>query len=170
MSKHQFTKDRELAADAAKLGVIPETNAVQLVLSKVASVKNGELNPLDAYIILKELEKVLRDSIVEINEYAVEEAKKYGKSFDYKNASITVKPDAGRWDFSHIEKWKSTKEKLKELEDAAKSAYNAKGKDLLIASVDGELIEPAKYTPGKDNISVKIVKQLDNSDPLKDVF
>ncbi len=83
----------------------------------VAGVKEGHLNPLDIFIQLKDIEQILKLAIDELREEAIDEATKYeGKTFTHLNAKITLKNDAGRWDYSHISMWKEENQRLKEVE------------------------------------------------------
>jgi hypothetical protein len=136
----------------------------------IQQVREGLKNPLEAYIQLKKIESELKIALPLINEEAIEEAKKFGeKTFKFKGAKISLKSNAGRWDYSHIAGWAIQKDKLKDIEEAAKTAYKTKGKSVAF-DMNGEEIEPAKYTPGSDNIAVEILAESENPDPLNEVF
>lgn len=120
------------------------------------AVLKEEANALSAYVALKEMEKDLSTIIKQIQPLALDEAKTYEEtSFDAYGAKISVKKGAGRWSFTHIPQWFSAKESLKEVEEKAKAAYNSKGFGLIVGD-GGEVIEPAKYSEGSEQISVTI--------------
>jgi len=135
----------------------------------INQVREGLINPLEAYIQLKSIEADLKTALPLINDEAVEEAKKHAlKSFKFKGAEITLKSNPGTWDFKSIDSWRLQKEKLKEVEESAKIAYQTKGKSVQF-DMNGEEIQPAQYTPGRDNISVRLIKEFSNEDPLKEL-
>jgi len=136
----------------------------------ISQVREGVLNPLDAYIQLKSIESQAKEALILLADEALVESKKYGeKSFTYKNAKVTVKSNAGTWDFKHINGWVSVAEKKKEFEEAAKMAYKTKGKSIQF-DMNGEEIEAAKYMAGRDGISVQILNKIDLSNPLDEIF
>ena len=118
----------------------------------------GETNALSAYVVLKEFEKDVSDALEELKELALEEAKTYEeKTFEVFGAKITVKNGAGRWKFDHIQDWNTAKNELSEIEKAAKQAYQNQGVGIMSIR-DGEIVEAADYTEGKEQISVTLSK------------
>lgn len=120
------------------------------------AVLSEESNALSAYVALKEMEKDLSVILKQIQPLALNEAKTYDEaSFSAYGAKISVKKGAGRWSFNHIPQWESAKEALKEVEEKAKAAYNSQGFGLIVGE-DGDVIEPAHYKEGDEQISVTI--------------
>ena len=118
----------------------------------------GETNALSAYVVLKEFEKDVADALEKLKELALEEAKTYEeKTFEVFGAKITVKNGAGRWKFDHIQDWNTAKNELSEIEKAAKQAYQNQGVGIMSIR-DGEIMESADYTEGKEQISVTLSK------------
>jgi|AntAceMinimDraft_5_1070358.scaffolds.fasta_scaffold141727_2 ArsR family metal-binding transcriptional regulator len=118
----------------------------------------GETNALSAYVVLKEFEKDVADALEKLKELALEEAKTYEeKTFEVFGAKITVKNGAGRWKFDHIQDWNTAKNELSEIEKAAKQAYQNQGVGIMSIR-DGEIMEAADYTEGKEQISVTLSK------------
>lgn len=117
-------------------------------------VLEGNMNPLQAFIMFKAIEKKLKVSISNIQEMAMDEANKYGeKSFEAFGAKVQLKSGAGRWDFKSLDWWQAVIDQ----QDRAKSAYKlAEHGDQLISD-DGEVVQPAKYTHGKETISIEIL-------------
>ena len=66
--------------------------------------------------------------------------------------TINLKKSAGRWDFKHIKEIVDAENKLKELKEKHKLAYNADGK--MLVEDTGEVIEPANFKMGKEIIVI----------------
>ena len=116
-------------------------------------VEEGTIDALEAYVMLKTIEKELKESLDIVKEHALVEAEKYGeKTFDAFGAEIGVKNGAGRWDFKKLEWWK-----VYQLEqESAKEAFKMSEKGQKLITEDGEVIEPAIYIPGKTVLSIRI--------------
>ncbi len=84
------------------------------------SVKDGNANPLDVAIAIKEIETKLKQVKDDVQDEAIAEAEKYGNSFNYQNAKIEV-ASKSTYDYSNDEKYKEFKQKLKEREKLLKS-------------------------------------------------
>jgi len=118
----------------------------------------GETNALSAYVTLKEFEKDVADALEKLKELALKEAKTYEeKTFDVFGAKVSVKNGAGRWKFDHIQEWNTAKENILGIELAAKQAYQNQGVGILSVR-DGEIMDAADYTEGKEQISVTLSK------------
>lgn len=123
-----------------------------------AAALDGEANALSAYITLKEIEAELKDAIDKVKPLALAEAKNYEETtFSAFGAKVTVKSGGGRWSYDHIPAWKEAKEKVTELEKAAQSAYK-NSKIGMLVSEEGEVVSPARYTEGEEQISVTLDK------------
>lgn len=74
----------------------------------INEVKNGEQNPLEVMVMIKALERSLELIKEGIADNVLNEAEKYGKSFDFKGAKVTIKETGVRYDFSkcNYPKWK----------------------------------------------------------------
>jgi len=86
------------------------------------AVLNGTINPLELDVRLKAIEETVTSirKDKEVKSEIVKEASKYGKSFDFRNAKITIS-ERGTYDFSNDAEWKTLKEKIKERELFLKS-------------------------------------------------
>ena len=114
-------------------------------------VLNGEKDALLAYIELKSIEKEVKASLEKIKDLAIAEAEKFGeKSFKAFGAKVELRNSAGRWDFKHLEWYRHGKHQ----EDLAKESFNANKKGMTYSNEDGEVIEPAKFNPGKLTIAI----------------
>lgn len=117
------------------------------------NVRNGEMDPLNAFIQLKAKEKAAKAALAEIQVEAVEKATTYGeKTFKAFGAEVGCKSAAGTWNFKELDWWQDFEDK----KDDAKKAFKLVDRGKTIVDDDGEVIEPAKYTPGKDIISIKL--------------
>lgn len=126
-----------------------------LAVSKIASdVTDGNINPLKAYIELKQLEKVLSDTISKIQDDARNEADNYGmKSFEAFGANVELRNAASRWDYSNVHQVVELDNKLKTMKKLAEQAVNAE-----VYDEKGCIIEPAIKIEGKATIAISLKK------------
>lgn len=118
------------------------------------------VDALTAYVELNRLEKQIKALKDSVQRAAVAEAQKHGKLFMFAGYEIQCKSAAGRWKYDHIPQWKEHQTNLKAVEDAAKTAYKAKQAGQVMVDANGEVIEPADYTPGADTIALTEIKTL----------
>jgi len=128
---------------------------VDEIVTLVTEVEEGNEDALKALIHLKGIEKILADSISQIKEAAVTEAKKYeAKEFELEGAKVQVKEGAARFSYKHIPQWNTLDDKRKLIEEAAKNRY--KNPSLLVADESGEEIPMAKCTYDKESIAITL--------------
>ena len=125
------------------------------------AVDSGNLNPLDAYCELNRIEKICAELKKQIQQQAVNEAQKHGKTFKHMGFEIQCKSSGGRWKFDHINDWAAAKMKLSIIEDNAKTAHKLIEKGLLPVTDGGEILEPATYIPGADIISLREINDVE---------
>ena len=125
------------------------------------AVDSGNLNPLDAYCELNRIEKLCSELKKQIQQQAVNEAQKHGKTFKHMGFEIQCKSSAGRWKFDHINDWAAAKMQLSIIEDNAKTAHKLIEKGLLPVTDGGVILEPATYVPGADIISLKEISDVE---------
>lgn len=130
------------------------------IIQMAYRVDNGTLNPLDAYCELNRIENLCAALKKQIQQQAVNEAQKHGKTFKHMGFEIQCKSSAGRWKFDHINDWAAAKMKLSIIEDNAKTAHKLIEKGLLPLNDGGEIVEPATYIPGADIISLKEINDV----------
>ncbi len=129
-----------------------------LNISQLAQdVWDGKESPLKAYGIAKEYLKQATEAMKAIEEAALEEASKYEKSFETEGFSFEQRNGSKRFDFKHLEEWKTKKDELAEIEKKYKASYNAFQVNLSSVSEDGEVIDLPKVSQGKDSLIVKRV-------------
>ena len=122
-------------------------------LTLIDRVDSGHVDPLKAYIDLYKAKALIDNAMQQIKDQALSQASWYEKTFELEGVKVTQKADAGRWDYKHVTLWSNTKELLVNIEEASKAAHRT---GHAVMTEDGEQIEPAKYTPGKDNFSIQI--------------
>ena len=118
-------------------------------------VKDGEIDPLKAVIVLKEIEKKAKEYKDKITDIALEELDNYpkvGAIIDGYN--VKTKKAAGRWDFKHITEIHDLEKQLKELKEKHKGAYNQMLHNLTTLGEGGEVIIPANFKQGKEIIVI----------------
>lgn len=125
--------------------------------SVIVGVDLGNVNPLDAFAVFKKMEKLFNEAKKTIDNYAIEEAEKYGnKSFEYNGQKFEVRDGAKRYSFKDIEEWKIANENLKNIEEKYKTAY--KNNKIGLSALDeetGEVLQVPTVTNNKSSLIVK---------------
>lgn len=119
----------------------------------------GEINELEAFIKLSEIEKFAKIAKEEVSEAAITEIRKFdSKTVKEYGYEITAS-SGGRYNYKHIPEWLDLSNKLKAIEKKAQQGYimtKATGAtDNLIDVVTGELLPVAEYLPSKMSIKLK---------------
>lgn len=130
---------------------------VQEILKLADDAIQGIANPLEAYVELKKIEKILEQCLESVKPEACQDAYNYPeKSFDKYGVTITKSRAPGRWDYKGIDQWNDQKKKLTEIEQLAQAAFKLSSKGQTITDDDGVIVQPGKYTEGADTITIKI--------------
>lgn len=117
-----------------------------MYLELLEKVKNGDINPLQTYVELKQLQTEIDHVLKSIQDDALTEAEKYeGKSFKAFGAKIEVRNAASTYKFSSVISDYETR--LKQLKDMSKSGSFAD-------ETTGELIEKAVKIEGKTTLAI----------------
>lgn len=112
-------------------------------------LEQGELDPLEAYVMIHQLHKSLEASKERLKEAATNELRKHGKSYhDLHGHRLEVASVGARYEYKKDDEWCQIKEQLKAREEYLK-AFREGGID----EETGELIE-RMYIPGKETIRV----------------
>ena len=112
----------------------------------------GYKNALEAYKILTEAEKLIKEVKASILDQAIDEYEKYGeKTVEYNGFKIS-KTQSARYDYKHIAAWADLKGQLTNVEELAKLAEK-QGKAIVLDT--GEFVDPAKKTYSKESLSFK---------------
>jgi len=118
-------------------------------------VLNGEQDALIAYAELKAAEKSLKAVLAEIEPLALEEAAKYGKSFELYGHKFEQRNGSIRYNFSHLPQWQAADNAKKIIETQSKQALKAMETGNTIIDEDGCVVQPPKVTYSKDSLIVK---------------
>ena len=137
------------------MDIIKNINISKVVADITTAVKDGLVNPLEAYVSLKKLEEIVKQDKSKIDEEALSEANKYPeKSFNFSDVEITKKNSAGRYDYSNIPEIVKKEKELKELKETYKAASKYDITDLNT----GEILNAPIYKHGKEILSIKLNK------------
>lgn len=123
-------------------------------------VKNGSIDPLDAFKEMRLAEKQLKDALNEIHADAVSAAEKYSnKSFRRGSYEFTLNKGRAMWDFSTVDEWVDAKDKMKTIEAYAKARYNGRsiGGAILVDEETGAEMQYPVVRYSKESISIKFV-------------
>jgi hypothetical protein len=122
------------------------------ILKLAEDVQNGNCDPIQAYVTLKEIESELKLALAMVQPLAISEADKYpGKQIDLANAVIEKRSAAGQWKYDHIQAWKNAKQNLDYVQKIAQAGGGI--------SPEGEVIDKAVKIEGAATIAVTLKKQ-----------
>lgn len=125
----------------------------------IQDVLNGNENPLKAYAILKELSTEIANAINEIEDYAHEEASKFGeRSFETMDWKFEIREGSRRMSFKNIDQWNELTKQIKEKEALYKQATLAYEKGKTIVDENGEVVPVGEVSFTKPSLIVKRVK------------
>lgn len=117
-------------------------------------VLEGEINPLEASIALKQMEAIIADVKAQIKDAAVEESSKWTvEPFRNNAGKIEMRNGATRYSFKHIEKWVEKKKELAEIEALAKTAARSNS---TFYDDQGEEVEKAIASGGAPVIAITL--------------
>jgi hypothetical protein len=132
------------------------TSITSVIDNVLQAVILGKVNPLDAFVVFKELEKKFNDAKKSIDSMAYEEAEKYGKNFVRNNRKFTLIEGRKSFDFKNINEWIIAKESLVQIENKYKSVYeNNKNGISSLNEETGEVLAIPTVTFSKSSITVK---------------
>ena len=122
-----------------------------LISSIVDAVKDGWLDPSDAFISFRNAEKLIKGAMTMINDQVIDQIDT-GQPVEIGDQKLEVRNGAGRWTFTD-DAHNDLKVKLKAMEDDRKKAYKMHlNGQVMVNSMTGEIIPPAEFTPGKRTI------------------
>ena len=144
----------------APITYVEINNAIYLMKKELLS---GNYNPLDVKLKLKAIEetvKQLQDDN-EIKQFIMAEAEKYGKSFEWRGAKMTVMEVGTKYDYasSGDSEWAMLDAEIKELTDKRKARekfLQAIPEDGTVSPATGEMIyRPAKTSTTSITVRLK---------------
>ncbi len=122
------------------------------------SVLAGEGDALLAYADLRAAQGAIAEALKSIEDIALAEARKYGKSFDRHGLNWTVSEGRRAYKYDHLHDWSEAKAALTRIEERAKQAAIAYSNGMGMHTDDGEVIEAAIVTYGKASLSIRAMK------------
>ena len=137
-----------------KLYVNNDNQVTNYVKDIAELVLNGEIEPLKAFMILKDIENKSKEYKKKIEDLAIEELSNYNGKAEINGHNISLKKSAGRWDFKHIEEIVEAENNLKQLKEKYKLAYHQIENNTTSVGEGGEVIKPAVFKHGKEIISI----------------
>ena len=128
----------------------------QQIQESANKVLNGEINPFELGRELSYTKNAIQSAKEKITDEEKLEFEKYSKE-ELKDMNIQLSGGGYTWKFDHIPEWIEAKNKLKDIEDKAKAAFNLAAK----ANIEsynkntGEEIIPAKGIHKKQSVSYR---------------
>ena len=99
--------------------------------------------------------EALKQAKNQLQDLSMDEAVKYGKTFSFLDAEITLKNSATRYDYSEIPEIVSMELELKALKNKHKAAV----KHSIVDTDTGELVQAPIVKHGRETMSIKLKKQ-----------
>lgn len=122
------------------------------------AVLDGEVDALQAFADLRAAKGAIEDALKKVEDSALTEAQKYGKSFERHGLHWTVSEGRRTYKYDHLKEWNDAKEVLSSIEEKAKQAGIAATNGIGMHTSDGEVIEAAIVTYGKASLTIKAIK------------
>ncbi len=122
------------------------------------SVLAGEADALHAFADLRAAQGAIAEALKNIEDSALAEAQKYGKSFDRHGLHWTVSEGRRTYKYGHLRDWQQAMATLTGIEERAKQAAIASSNSIGMHKEDGEVIEAAVMTYGKASLSIRAMK------------
>jgi hypothetical protein len=129
------------------------------IVKVLFDVEEGNASALDAYCHLTRLEKQIKAAKEQIQQQAINEAQKHGKTFQHMGFEIQCRAGAGRWKFDHLDEWAALKQKMLQVEHLAKWSYQSEQKNIMPVTDGGEIVKPAEYIAGSETIALKEIEK-----------
>lgn len=125
----------------------------------VHQVIEGHADPLESYAELMQVKSFIDYCVKEVKDVAISESENFEeKKFVHKGFEFQRVDGRRMYKFDHIQSWKESHDKIKQIEGLAKSAADKYNKNMQMVNEDGELVEPAVVTFTSPSLSVKFKK------------
>jgi uncharacterized coiled-coil DUF342 family protein len=151
-----------MAIEATEEVKLPKTKEVKELVNDVedklaaivARIEEGNNDALPAFISFRQIEKVVKDCMKQIEDQALDELGYHNGKLEQDGMVIEARSSAGRWKFTD-EGHAHLKQQLKDAEELRKQAHklHLKGSEVIDPET-GEIVPPADYTPGKETIYI----------------
>lgn len=132
--------------------VVTQQSIEEYFTNLVVAVKEGNLNALEVFARVKDLEKLSADTKKQIEADAMIEAENHGsKTFSFAGYKFTKTEGRRMIDYTNIPEYAELKARMKVLEEKHKNALDSKG--VLVDEGTGEIIEKPLVTYSKSSLS-----------------
>lgn len=89
-------------------------------------IENGEITPLQGYVLLKQFIRVAETACELVKELAIAEVQESGQtSVEVGGMNVQLTKSAGRWDYSNVPEYQQMKDDLKTLQTVAQETGKA---------------------------------------------
>ena len=119
---------------------------------------NGDADPLDTFILLRDMKKKIEDALKQVEDAAIIEAAKYGKSFEHNGYKIGLRDGSKRFTYKGIIDWDKADADKKKVEEMLKMSWASNEKGIQSITDDGEVIPVPKVSYGKSSITLEKMK------------
>ena len=153
-SKEQEVKQgREAKNQKGKQMNQPNTYE-EVMANMVTEIEEGNESALQAFLSFRNIEKVAKDCMKQIEHLALEELSDHNGRLEQGDIVVEARSSAGRWKFTD-DAHAALKQQLKDAEELRKQAHklHLKGSEVIDPET-GEIVPPADYTPGKESIFI----------------
>ena len=126
----------------------------EVMANMVTEIEEGNESALQAFLSFRNIEKVAKDCMKQIEHLALEELSDHNGRLEQGDIVVESRSSAGRWKFTD-EGHAALKQQLKDAEELRKQAHklHLKGSEVIDPET-GEIVPPADYTPGKESIFI----------------
>jgi|DEB0MinimDraft_10_1074344.scaffolds.fasta_scaffold113718_2 hypothetical protein len=126
----------------------------EVMANMVIEIEEGNESALQAFLSFRNIEKVAKDCMKQIEHLALEELSDHNGRLEQGDIVIESRSSAGRWKFTD-DAHAALKQQLKDAEELRKQAHklHLKGSEVIDPET-GEIVPPADYTPGKESIFI----------------
>jgi aspartyl-tRNA synthetase len=126
----------------------------EVMANMVTEIEEGNESALQAFLSFRNIEKVAKDCMKQIEHLALEELSDHNGRLEQGDVVIEARSSAGRWKFTD-DAHAALKQQLKDAEELRKQAHklHLKGSEVIDPET-GEIVPPADYTPGKETIFI----------------
>lgn len=132
-----------------------EPNTYEEVMANMVNeIEEGNESALQAFLSFRNIEKVAKDCMKQIEHLALEELSDHNGRLEQGDIVVESRSSAGRWKFTD-EGHAALNQQLKDAEELRKQAHklHLKGSEVIDPDT-GEIVPPADYTPGKESIFI----------------
>lgn len=126
---------------------------INAINAQKQAVLDGEVDPIQVYRKLKQVEKSISAALKEIFDSAYSECEKYDKR-ELAEMHIELRAGSRKWDYSNCSEWVILNKRIKDLEAELKARASLSQSELVDPDT-GEVLSKPTYTVGSPSIIFK---------------